>query len=112
MNKKSDASIEINVKLDENKIPEKINWSASDGGVENEEAKAFLMSIWDADKMETLKIDLWVKDMSIDHMKIFFHQSLVAMTETFFRSTKDEKMTSTLNDFCDYFAKKMELKKE
>tara|TARA_B100001057_G_scaffold24465_1_gene22573 strand:- start:589 stop:921 length:333 start_codon:yes stop_codon:yes gene_type:complete len=109
--KKKITSININVELDRNKIPENINWNATDGGVKNQEAKAFLLSIWDAKKIETLKIDLWVKDMSLEHMKIFFHQSLVAMSETFYKSTKDEKMALTLKDFCDYFAEKMDLKK-
>ena len=44
-------------------------------------------------------------------MKLFFHQTLVAMSETFQRATQDEKMADTMKDFCDYFAEKMELKK-
>ena len=31
------------------------------------------------------------------------------MTKSFEKATQDEKMTATLNDFCDYFAEKMEL---
>jgi hypothetical protein len=31
------------------------------------------------------------KDMPVDEMKIFFHQTLVAMSETFKRATDDEK---------------------
>lgn len=106
-----ESNININVTLDENKVPEKLKWSAEDGGVENEEAKALLLSIWDADKKETLRIDLWTKDMPLDDMKLFFHQTLVTMADTFNRATQDEKMTATMKDFCDYFAEKMELKK-
>ena len=43
-------------------------------------------------------------------MKIFFHQTLLSMSETFMRATHDEKMADTMKDFCDYFAEKMELK--
>ena len=49
--------------------------------------------------------------MPVDEMKIFFHQTLVAMTDTFQRATGDEKMAATMTDFCDYFAEKLELKK-
>ena len=49
--------------------------------------------------------------MPVDEMKLFFHQTLVAMSETYFRATDDEKMTSTMKDFCDYFAEKLELTK-
>jgi hypothetical protein len=48
--------------------------------------------------------------MPLNEMKQFFHQSLISMTNTFHRATQDEKMTSTMNDFCDYFAEKMDLK--
>ena len=52
--KKKITSININVELDRNRIPENINWNATDGDVKNQEAKAFLLSIWDAKKIETL----------------------------------------------------------
>lgn len=103
------SEIKFIVELDENKIPEKLNWSAQDGGVDNEEAKAVMVSIWDAKAKETLRIDLWTKEMPVDEMKQFFHQTLVAMSDTFNRATNDEKMTATMKDFCDYFAEKMEL---
>ncbi len=105
------SKIELNVELDENRIPEKLTWSAEDGGVSNAEAKAMLLSVWDSAAKEMLRIDLWTKDMPVDEMKIFFHQTLVAMTNTFNRATQDEKMTATMKDFCDYFAEALELKK-
>jgi gliding motility-associated protein GldC len=105
------SEIKFVVELDENRIPEKLKWSAQDGGVDNEEAKAMMVSIWDSKALETLRIDLWTKDMPVDEMKQFFHQTLVAMSDTFMRATDDEKMTATMKDFCDYFAEKMELTK-
>ena len=105
------SEIKFIVELDDNKVPEKITWSAQDGGVDNEDAKAMMLSIWDGNARETLRIDLWTKDMPVDEMKLFFHQTLVAMTDTFHRATNDEKMTDTMKDFCDYFAEKLELKK-
>jgi gliding motility-associated protein GldC len=105
------SEIKINVLLDNNNIPEKLNWTARDGGVNNEAAKAVLLSIWDSKAQETLRIDLWTKDMPVDEMKLFFHQTLVAMSDTFQRATDDEKMADSMRDFCDYFAEKLELKK-
>jgi gliding motility-associated protein GldC len=105
------STIELQVELDENRIPEKLHWTAQDGGVKNEEAKAMMLSVWDSNAQETLRIDLWTKDMPVDEMKLFFHQTLVAMSDTFNRATQDEKMTATMKDFCDYFAEKLELKK-
>ncbi|PNQ73898.1 gliding motility protein GldC [Hanstruepera neustonica] len=105
------STIELTVELDENRIPENLSWTAEDGGINNEEAKAMLLSVWDHKSQETLRIDLWTKDMPVDEMKVFFHQTLVAMSDTFNRATQDEKMTATMKDFCDYFAEKLELKK-
>ena len=104
------SEITLRVGLDENRIPETLNWSAQDGGIENEEAKAMLLSVWDSKNQESLKIDLWTKDMPVDEMKTFFHQTLVSLTDTFLKATQDDKMTATMKDFCDYFAEKMDLK--
>ncbi len=105
------SEIKLKVGLDENRIPEELTWSAEDGGLDNEDAKAMMLSVWDSKNRESLKIDLWTKDMPVDEMKIFFHQTLVTMSDTFFKATQDEKMTATMKDFCDYFAEKLELKK-
>jgi gliding motility-associated protein GldC len=103
------SEIKFLVELDENRVPEKLSWTAQDGGVDAVEAKAMMLSIWDAKAQETLRIDLWTKEMPVDEMKFFFHQTLVAMSDTFRRATGDEKMSDTMKDFCDYFAEKLEL---
>ncbi|WP_296684443.1 gliding motility protein GldC [Flavobacterium sp.] len=105
------SEIKFEIELDPNRVPEKLFWTAADGGVTKEEAKAFMLSIWDSKAKETMRIDLWTKDMPVDEMKIFFHQTLVAMSDTFKRATDDEKMAATMKDFCDYFAEKLELTK-
>ena len=111
MGKLNKSEIKIQVELDENKVPEILRWSAQDGGVENDTAKAMLLSIWDSKVQETLRIDLWTKDMPVDEMKKFFHQTLVAMADTFERATDDKKMSDTMRDLCAYFAEKLELHK-
>ncbi len=105
------SEIKFLIDLDENRVPEKLQWTAQDGGVNAEEAKAIMLSIWDSKQQETLRIDLWTKDMPVDEMKKFFHQTLVAMSDTFQRATNDERMADTMKDFCDYFAEKMDLLK-
>lgn len=104
------TQISFNIELDENKIPEKITWSANDGGVNNKDSKAIFISVWDNEPQETLKIDLWTKDMPVDQMNVFFHQTLVSMSDTFMRSTNNEKMTDAFKQFCDYFAENLNIK--
>ena len=107
--KKQKSKIEISVELDENKIPEKILWSASDGGIKDHETKAAFLSVWDSKRKESLRIDLWTKDMPLDHMNVFFHQTLVSMNETFFKATQNEKMSDSFKQFCEYFAENLKL---
>ena len=59
MSKTHTSEIKIQVTLDENRVPEALHWSAEDGGVTNEEAKAMLLSMWDSGQKESLRIDLW-----------------------------------------------------
>ena len=106
------SKIEFTIELDENRLPENIRWSAEDGGVQNEASKAIMLSVWDSVQKDTLRMDLWTKDMPVDEMKQFFHQTLVSMANTFERATNDDKMSATMRDFCDYFAEQLELTKK
>ncbi len=104
------SEIKLYIELDENQIPEKLQWTAEDGGVINQDSKALLLSVWNHQEKQTMKIDLWTKDMPVDEMKRFFYETLVAMSDSFERATADSKMADTMRDFCDYFAEKLELK--
>lgn len=105
------SKVTFNIGLDENKVPEEISWTAKDGGIENKYSKSVMISVWDHKEKDTLRMDLWTKDMPVDEMKQFYHQTLVSMADTFERATNDTKMSATMRDFCDYFAEKLELKK-
>lgn len=102
--------ISITVELDDNNVPEKIDWNATDKegeGIEN--CKAMFLSMWDPDKKDTLRLDLWTKEMTKEEMKIFFHQTLVTMADTLENSTEEEAMAEDMRDFTSYFAEKMEI---
>jgi len=106
------SEINILVELDDNRVPETLRWTARDGGVVNQESKAIMLSVWDSKAQESMRIDLWTKDMPVDEMKVFFHQTLVSMSDTFERATNDKQMSETMKDFCDYFAEKLEIKQK
>ncbi|MFQ3182540.1 MAG: gliding motility-associated protein GldC, partial [Polaribacter sp.] len=95
MSIKHNSEINIKIRLDENKVPEEISWTAKDGGIDNESSKAIMLSVWDHKKKDTLRMDLWTKDMPVDEMKQFYHETLVAMADTFERATDDQKMGAT-----------------
>jgi gliding motility-associated protein GldC len=111
MSVKHTSEIKFKVELDENKVPEEISWTAKDGGIDNEASKAIMISVWESNKKDTLRMDLWTKEMPVDEMKQFYHQTLVSMADSFERATDDAKMGATMRDFCEYFAEKLDLKK-
>lgn len=103
------SKITIDVTTDENKVPEHMVWSASDAGIENQRTKAMILAMWDADERNTLRIDLWDKDMEVEEMKRFVHQTILTLADSFERATGEDKMALTMRDFCEYFAEKMEI---
>ncbi len=109
------SKIEIEVDLDENNVPQKMEWSASDyhqnmpGSNGSESCKALLMSVWDAKEQNTLKVDLWTKEMTVEEMQQFYHQTFVTMADTFERSTSEQEMANAMRDFAAFFGEKFGL---
>jgi len=94
------SSIQIQVSLDDDKIPVEINWNASDTSAENtRKAKAFLLSLWDGQEKTALRIDLWTKDMMVDEMEDFFYQTLVTMADTYQRATQYKDLAADIKTF-------------
>src|SRR5689334_10833850 len=104
------SSINIDVTLDENRVPEQISWSASDTTAESaRKAKAMMLAFWDGAEKTALRIDLWTNDMMVDEMADFFYQTFMTMADTYNRATKHtelvEEMKKFAHDFYDKFRK-------
>jgi gliding motility-associated protein GldC len=100
------SDILIRVTLDNENIPEKITWEATDAPADVvQTTKAFSLSVWDSDQNGIMKVDLWTKDMMVGEMKKFFIQTLGSMGETLLSATGDEKMFAEVNETCERLAK-------
>jgi gliding motility-associated protein GldC len=108
---KHKSKVIFEVGLDENRIPEEIKWSADDAGITREPAEAIMVSVWNDQKKETLRLDLWTKEMKLYEMRVFFYQTLKSMADVYRKATNDDKMADTMLDFVDYFHEKLELDK-
>ncbi|ROI07432.1 gliding motility protein GldC [Kaistella haifensis] len=104
------TQITIDVELDENHVPERMMWNAQDGGIEKEETKATMISVWDDKKMEALRIDLWTKEMPVDQMKMFLHQILISMSHTYQRATGEEDVAAWMEEIAEEFAQRSAIK--
>jgi len=106
---KKTSNIELAVALNENNVPETIHWSADDTGHHNAPTKAFFLSLWDPKEHNTLRIELWTQDMTVDEMKQFFHQTLLTMADSFEKATGEANICEDLRDYCYHFADKMNI---
>jgi len=98
------SNINIQVELDEEKVPSVIEWNAPDGGVADmQKAKAVLLGLWDGDEKTALRIDLWTGKMMVDEMNDFFYQSFYQMADTYLRATKNEALANEVKAFAKSF---------
>ena len=98
MKKKSD--INFSVQVDENHVPEEITWKASDSDKQNpSKSKAVMLAIWDEEENNTLRIDLWTKNMLVDEMKKFSCQNIITMADAFERSTGEKEIANEMRAF-------------
>ena len=101
------STINIEISLDENRVPETIAWSASDTTIDNtQKAKAMMLALWDAADKTALRIDLWTKDMMMDEMADFFYQTLMTMADTYGRATQQNDLAEELKKFAADFYNK------
>ncbi len=104
------AEIKLTIELDDNNVPENIMWESTDA-VDKEKlpVKSIMLALWDHNYKNTLRIDLWTKDMAVDEMKRFFYETLQTMGDSFLRATGEENIVEDLRDYCAHFAEKMEI---
>lgn len=107
------STIQINVSLDGDKIPDNITWSASDSTAEVEnQARAMMLSFWDAADKNALRIDLWTKKMMVDEMAEFIYQTLMGMSDTYERATQYSDHAAEMKSFAKTFLRKFKEKEK
>jgi len=96
------STINFTVQLDQNNVPEKIYWEATDKpDPAMSETKSISIALWDEKQKNTLRIDLWTKDMPVDDMKRFYIESIGGMAQSVLRATGDEFMAQEMDALCD-----------
>ncbi len=101
------STITINVALDEDKVPQEINWQATDSTADTaQKAKAMMLAFWDGADKSAMRIDLWTKDMMVDEMADFFYQTITTMADTYNRATRHTELVEDMKKFAQDFYKK------
>lgn len=101
------STISIEINLDENKVPQQINWQASDSSADMKQlAKSMMVAFWDGADKSALRIDLWTKDMMVDEMADFYYQTMMGMADTYLRATQQTELVNDMKEFAKDFYKK------
>lgn len=100
------SEINFKVIVDDNYLPVNIQWEAKDAG-EKSESKSVMIALWDAQENNTMRIDLWTKEMSVDEMKKFYIQNIMTLTDTYSRATSDDKTANEVKALFAEIGKKL-----
>lgn len=107
------SKIEINVDLDEKRIPKDIKWMATDSPQEEpQDSSAFFLSFWDPAKKEDKTIHLWTKELTVEEMNHFFVRTLMLMSDTLEKATGNSEEAAKLREFTYGFGDRTQVLKK
>lgn len=104
------SDITLRVGLNSEQVPIRIEWGASDrnGGL-LEECKAMAIALFDKEHRDTLRIDLWTKEMQILEMDRFFYQILRSLSQTYLKATQNKELAEDIAKFAHHFGQQTEI---
>jgi gliding motility-associated protein GldC len=103
------STINFTIHLDQNNVPDKIFWDATDKpDPQLSETKSISINLWDHQQKNTLRIDLWAKDMPVDEMKRFYIDCIGGLAQSILTSTGDEFMANETNELCARLVKHLQ----
>jgi gliding motility-associated protein GldC len=101
-----ESLINIKVNLDDEKMPEQLQWQATDSSQPDwQQCKAMMLALWDGAERTALRIDLWTRKMMVDEMNDFFFQTFMTMADTYKRATNQEEIAQNIRKFAHDFRK-------
>lgn len=103
------SEINFKVTLDDQSVPEQIQWSATDNPNEGiEETKSIFVGVWDHYHKGTLALPLWTKDMDVLEMKRFYIEVIGSIGNTLVDATGDQKMSTLIDNLCRTLTKNLQ----
>ncbi len=108
------SDLVFTIGLDADNVPSQITWTATDmpNGGTQQSCKAMLISLFDEKTRDTLKIDLWTKDLETQEMDRMMYQTLRALGDTYHRATKNTELANAMQQFAQYFGEQAEIIKK
>ena len=100
------AEINLFVELDDDRLPIRIQWEASEAKDKGlTPCHSVMLSLWDGEQKTVAAIDLWTKDTTIADINLHFYQTFHKMADTYLRATKNADTARLIHEFSDRFGK-------
>lgn len=101
------SEIKIKVGLNSENVPVDLKWKASDSDHEAFNAcKSINLSIWDPVEKNSLGINLWTLDLTIDEMHSHYFRTLLNFTDSYVRATQNPYAKELIQKLCTELSKK------
>lgn len=101
------SEINIHIELDEERIPSKILWQASEAGQEHpSESKTIFLSFLDKESLDTSTLFLWTKECQVAEMDRNIYYALTALADGYYRATQHTELSNEMRRFVQYFGEK------
>jgi gliding motility-associated protein GldC len=102
-----ESQIRIDVGLNESQVPVQIRWDADDHAGEGPvDCKAVLLSLFERNSKETLRIDLWTEDMQVAEMDRLVFHTLRSLADTYLKASNHMELAREFQAFAHYFGEK------
>ena len=108
----NESKIDISIEFNEQRLPVDIKWQSTDQAEQEQvSCKGMLLSFFERETLDTIKIDLWTKDMQVVEMDRFIFQTLRAMADTYQRATQNTQLANDMQKFVQYFGQQTQILK-
>jgi gliding motility-associated protein GldC len=103
----SQSEIIVRIQLDQNRIPEKIEWKATEAGqAAFNESKSVFIALLDKETLDTSTLFLWTKECQVGEMDRKVYYSLASITDGYYRASQNTELANEMRKFVQYFGEK------
>lgn len=100
------SEIRVTVTTDDDGVQE-LAWQADDApDPGRQSAEAMILALWDGERRNAMRIDLWTPKLTVDDMNDFVYQTLLSLADTYRAATLNEDLMVEIKSFARHFAER------
>jgi gliding motility-associated protein GldC len=101
------SEIKVRISLDDQRIPEQIEWIATDAHQElPSNSKSVFLALLDKETLDTSTLFLWTKDCQVAEMDRKLFYALSSLADGYYRATQNTELANEMRRFVHYFGEK------